>query len=75
MKAHSIREADDLKKDLVKRVQPSDGPSLPKDAVFIWVQDKSMIKDQGHWIRGKVMKQDVPTFSVIVPSNIDPCTE
>ena len=49
------RQAEDLRLDLAKNVRPSDGPFQPGDRVFFWDKDLSKIKDQGRWIRGKVV--------------------
>ena len=42
LKAHQeARQANDLRRDLSRRVMPSDGPYSPGNKVFVWEQDKS----------------------------------
>jgi hypothetical protein len=56
LKSHlEARQAEDLRLDLAKHVRPSDGPFKSGDRVFFWDKDPSEIKDQGRWIRGKVV--------------------
>ena len=48
----------DLRKDLARRVMPSDGPYSPGDKVFVWMKDESKKKSEGIWVRGKVVSQE-----------------
>ena len=59
LKAHQeARQAMDLRKDLARRVMPSDGPYSPGDKVFVWMTDESKKKSEGIWVRGKVVSQE-----------------
>ena len=52
------RRAMDLRKDLARRVMPSDSPYSPGDKVFAWMKDESKKKSEGIWFRGKVVSQE-----------------
>ena len=59
LKAHQeARQAMDLRKDLARRVIPSDGPYSPGDKVLVWMKDESKKKSEGIWVRGKVVSQE-----------------
>ena len=56
LRAHlEARQAEDLRLDLAKNVRPSEGPFEPGTRVFFWDKDPSKIKDNGRWVRGKVV--------------------
>ena len=52
------RQSLDLRKDLARRVMPSDGPYQKGDRVFVWHKDGSKKKSEGVWIRGIVVSQE-----------------
>ena len=52
------RQAMDLRKDLSRRVMPSDGLYSLSDKVFVWMKGESKKKSEGIWVRGKVVSQD-----------------
>ena len=59
MKAHlEARQSADLKKDLAKRVMPSDGPYTKGEKVFVWHKDDNKKKSEGVWMRGTVVSQE-----------------
>ena len=48
LRAHQeARQAIDLRKDLARRVMPSDGPYKKGDRVFVWHKDESKKKSEG----------------------------
>ena len=72
VKAHlEVRQATDLRRDLARHVQPSDGPFTEGERVFVWRQDKSKIKDKGEWIAGKVISQHGAQVRVELPDRLD----
>ena len=53
IKAHlEAQQMQDLRKDLARRLRPSEGPFKAGDKVFYWDQDRAKIKS-GHWLRGR----------------------
>ena len=59
LRAHQeARQALDLRKDIARRVMPSDGPYSLGDKVFVWMRDESKKKAEGIWVRGKVVSQE-----------------
>ena len=59
LRAHQeARQAIDLRKDLARRVMPSDGPYRKGDRVFVWHKDESKKKTEGVWVRGVVVSQE-----------------
>ena len=59
MRAHQeARQSIDLRKDLARRVMPSDGPYQKGDRVFVWHKDESKKKSEGVWVRGTVISQE-----------------
>ena len=59
MRAHQeARQSFDLRKDLARRVMPSDGPYQKGDRVFVWHKDESKKKSEGVWVRGTVISQE-----------------
>ena len=59
LRAHQeARQALDLRKDIARRVMPSDGPYSLGDKVFVWMKDESKKKAEGIWVRGKVVSQE-----------------
>ena len=59
MRAHQeARQSIDLRKDLARRVMPSDGPYQKGDHVFVWHKDESKKKSEGVWVRGTVISQE-----------------
>ena len=59
MRAHQeARQSLDLRKDLARRVMPSDGPYKKGDRVFVWHKDESKKKSEGIWVRGVVVSQE-----------------
>ena len=56
MRAHQeARQSIDFRKDLARRVMPSDGPYQKGDRVFVWHKDESKKKSEGVWVRGTVI--------------------
>ena len=56
LRAHQeARQAFDLRKDIARRVMPSDGPYSLGDKVFVWMKDESKKKAEGIW--GRVTNQ------------------
>ena len=71
LRAHQeARQALDLRKDLARRVMPSDGPYSLGDKVFIWMKDESKKKAEGIWVRGKVVSQEGAMVLVQVPKSV-----
>ena len=61
LRAHQeARQSLDLRKDLARRVMPSDGPYSKGDRVFVWMKDESKKKTEGIWVRGKLCHKKVP---------------
>ena len=59
MRAHQeARQSLDLRRDLARRVMPSDGPYQKGDRVFVWHKDESKKKSEGVWVRGIVVPQE-----------------
>ena len=59
LRAHQeVRQSLDLRKDLARRVMPSDGPYKKGDRMFVWHKDESTMKSEGIWIRGNVVSQE-----------------
>ncbi|CAE7237920.1 unnamed protein product [Symbiodinium microadriaticum] len=56
----------DLRKDLARRVMPSDGPYNKGDRVYVWRKDESKKKSEGVWVRGIVVSQEGATVLVEV---------
>eukprot|EP00439_Symbiodinium_sp_Y106_P053545 s4190_g7.t1 len=56
--AYEARQSLDLRKDLARRVMPSDGPYQKGDRVFVWHKDESKKKSEGAWVRGIVVSQE-----------------
>ena len=51
MRAHQeARQSLDVRKDLARRVMPSDGPYKKGDRVFVWRKDESKNKSEGLWV-------------------------
>ena len=65
IKAHlEAQQMQDLRKDLARRLRPSEGPFKAGDKVFYWDQDRAKIKS-GHWLRGRVVAgQEGPMVSI-----------
>ena len=50
LRAHlEARQSADLRRDLARRVLPSDGPYAHGDRVFEWTDDKTKYKAVGRW--------------------------
>ena len=45
----------DLRRDIARRVLPSDGPYVRADRVFVWTDDKTKHKAVGQWARARVL--------------------
>ena len=59
LKAHlEARQSADLRRDLARRVLPSDGPYAHGDRVFVWIDDKAKYKAVGRWARARVISQN-----------------
>ena len=70
LRAHQeARQSLDLRKDLARRVMPSDGPYSKGDRVFVWMKDESKKKTEGIWVRGKVVSQEGAMVLVEVTSS------
>ena len=52
------RQSADLRRDLARRVLPSDGPYAHGDRVFVWIDDKAKYKAVGRWARARVISQN-----------------
>ena len=71
MRAHQeARQSIDLRKDLARRVMPSDGPYQKGDRVFVWHKDESKKKSEGVWVRGTVISQEGAMVSVEVHRSV-----
>ena len=69
MKAHlEARQSADLKKDLAKRVMPSDGPYTKGEKVFVWHKDDNKKKSEGVWMRGTAVSQEGAMVLVQLPT-------
>ena len=65
LKAHlEARQSADLRRDLARRVLPSDGPYAHGDRVFVWIDDKAKYKAVGRWARARVISQNGATVIV-----------
>ena len=65
LKAHlEARQSADLRRDLARRVLPSDGPYAHGDRVFVWIDDKAKYKAVGRWARARVISQSGATVTV-----------
>ena len=59
LRAHlEARQSADLRRDLARRVLPSDGPYAHGDRVFVWINDKAKYKAVGRWARARVISQN-----------------
>ena len=59
LRAHlEARQSADLRRDLARRVLPSDGPYSHGDRVFVWIDDKAKYKAVGRWARARVISQN-----------------
>ena len=59
LRAHlEARQSADLRRDLARRVLPSDGPYAHGDRVFVWIDDKAKYKAVGRWARARVILQN-----------------
>ena len=59
LRAHQeARQALDLRKDIARRVMPSDGPYSLGDKVCVWMKDESKQKAEGIWVRRKVLSAE-----------------
>ena len=59
LRAHQeVRQSLDLRKDLARRVMPSDGSYKKGDRMLVWHKDESTKKSEGIWIRGNVVSQE-----------------
>ena len=55
------RQRADLRRDIVARLIPTEGPYSPGDRVYYWQVDKSKIKHgvtSGRWYKARVLSQD-----------------
>ena len=60
MKAHlEARQRLDLRKDLLARLRPSDGPFYPGQSIYYWDRDTSKIRS-GEWIPTRVVSVLTP---------------
>ena len=65
LKAHlEARQSADLRRDLARRVLPSDGPYAHGDRVFVWIDDKAKYKAVGRWARARVISQNEAIVTV-----------
>ncbi|OLQ10788.1 hypothetical protein AK812_SmicGene5490 [Symbiodinium microadriaticum] len=76
LRAHQgARQAIDLRKDLARRVMPSDGSYKKGDRVFVWHKDESKKKSEAVWVRGVVVSQvrrdHDPWHDVAIPLKSD----
>ena len=54
LKEHlEARQSADLRRDLARRVLPSDGPYAHGDRVFVWIDDKAILR---LWVAGLVLE-------------------
>ena len=59
LRAHlEARQSADLRRDLARRVLPSDGPYAHGDRVLVWIDDKAKYKAVGRWARARVISQN-----------------
>ena len=59
LRAHlEARQSADLRRDLARRVLPSDGPYAHGDRAFVWIDDKAKYKAVGRWARARVISQN-----------------
>ena len=59
LKAHlEARQSADLRRDLARRVLPSDGPYAHGDKVFVWIDAKAKYKAVGRWARARLISQN-----------------
>ena len=59
LRAHfEARQSADLRRDLARRVLPSDGQYVHGDRVFVWIDDKAKYKVLARWARARVISQD-----------------
>ena len=59
LRAHlEARQSADLRRDLARKVLPSDGPYAHGDRVFVWIDDKAKYKAVGRWARARVISQN-----------------
>eukprot|EP00971_Amphidinium_carterae_P283513 5628001-Amphidinium_carterae.1 len=66
----TLGSATELKRDLARRLQPSDGPLEPGERVFVWIQDSSKFKDRGRWEPGRVVGQEGAMVRVEVKERV-----
>ncbi len=60
MKAHlEARQRTDLRRDLVQRLRPSDGPFELGQSVWYWDRDMSKLRG-GEWIRTRIVGEENP---------------
>ena len=55
------RQRADLRRDIVARQMPTEGPSMAGDRVYYWQVDKSKIKHgatSGRWFKARVLSQE-----------------
>eukprot|EP00971_Amphidinium_carterae_P080839 1599189-Amphidinium_carterae.1 len=72
IKSHlEVRQNQDNKRDLARRLQPSDGPLESGERVFVWIQDSSKFKDRGRWEPGRLPPEDqlLPFMDLDVPDD------
>ena len=59
VRAHlEARQSADLRRDLARRVLPSDGPYAHGDRVFVWIDDKVKYEAVSGWARARVISQN-----------------
>ena len=65
MQAHlEARQLKDLQTDIARNLKCSKGPFSIGDRVFFWKKDKSKIKDQGEWVRGRITSVNLPMIGI-----------
>ena len=52
------RQSADLRRDLARRILPSDGPYVHGARVFVWIDDKGKYKAVERWARARVISQN-----------------
>ena len=63
LRAHQeARQALDLRKDLARRVMPSDGPYSLGDKVFVWMKDESKRRLKESGLEEKLCHKKEPWF-------------
>ena len=85
LRAHQeARQALDLRKDIARRVMPSEGPYSLGDKVFVWMKDESKKKAEGGMVlvqvhksvlrvnQSKVRRDHDPWHDVAIPLNPEP---